>query len=134
MMVKDPDPALWSSLRTWRLTALAAIAVGVAAVLWSGYRVVDAGVTYTYQQAELGYREDAQRLLERVVLRVSTSTTQSELVQILRELKVEAFEKEDGIYADGLGFFFSEAGTLVCISADYTRDDSECAPPAWTPK
>lgn len=74
-----------------------------------------------------GAEVDAESRLERVVVRVSSSTTRPELLALLHELKADPFEGDGGVYAEGVGFYFASNGALACVTADYPPENGRCA-------
>jgi hypothetical protein len=126
-MIAQDELPIRRSLLNWRITAGVAFLLLAASILWSVYAALDAGVSLAYRDDELNNVQRAQTLLEAVVLRVSPSTTRSELIQLLRDLNAEPFEKEGGVHAEGLSFYFASNGGLACITSEYPPEETRCA-------
>jgi len=91
------------------------------------YAIIDQAITLTYHDSELQNLRQSEALLEEVALHVSTSTTKAELLELVRKSDPDAFEKEGGIHANLVSFYFTESGTLACITSRYPPDNSPCA-------
>ena len=127
-MDSSAEVRIGRSLRKWRITALLAVLLLVASVLWSAYAAFDAGVTLAYHDDSLRNLQEAHALLERIALRVSASTTKGELLTLLQELGVESFEKEGAVHAGALSFYFTSGSALACITSTYPPAGTPCAP------
>ena len=127
-MNSDLEARLRRSLRRWRITAGAALALLLATVAWSLYAGIDQGITLAYLEGDFANLQRTEELLERVVLRVSGSTTKADLLHLLHEFGVESFEKEGGVHAEGLSFYFTPNGALACVTSEYPPERTRCAP------
>ncbi len=125
-MNSDAETSIRRSLRKWRIAAISALVLLVASLAWSAYVTVDAGVTLTYQESSLRTLQDANALLEQILLRVSPSTTKPDLFRLLQELGVESFEKEGAIHAGVLSFYFGPNQRLACVTAAYVTGGTRC--------
>jgi hypothetical protein len=117
------------SLVKWRATSGALLVLLLATIACALHALLDQGIALTHQPDELDRVRRSLALLEALVLRVSPATTRPELFRILHELEIDAFEKpqEGGVHSAELGFYFTEADTLACITADYPPETSRCA-------
>ena len=128
-MTSGDEGPLRRSLLKWRLAAIGLLVLLVLLLGASFYTVVDQGISLAYRDDELRRVQHAQALLEKIALRVSSSTTKPELLQLLREAEGEPFEKpeEGGVHAEGLSFYFTAEGSLACVTSDYPPEDTRCA-------
>jgi hypothetical protein len=124
MINADSDARLRRSLRRWRIIAAGTAALLVATVAWSMHAGLDQGKTLAYLEGDFKNLQRTELLLERVVLRVSSSTTKAELLNLLGELGAEPFEKQGAVHADGLNFYFTPADTLACVTSSYPPPQS----------
>jgi hypothetical protein len=97
------------------ITVLAIVLIGSNA--WWAYRMIDTGVSYTYQQDSLHMNQEAlAQTLE--VLKIATQPDSSR-EQVLAAAKkaarsqTEAFEKDGFVWVGSIGLRFSDAGRLV---------------------
>jgi hypothetical protein len=86
-------------------------------VFWA-YRLFDAGISYTYQQASL---EDAQQALAQSVAVVRTLTPAGNRSQIISAAQSawasgEPFEKDGFLWVGRIGLRFDDAGRLTALT------------------
>ena len=101
--------------------SLLAVAL-VASNAWWAYKVLDAGVTLTYQKASL---EEAQQALSQAlaIIKVSGSSnvTRAQIVEAAQKAwpSGEPFEKDGYLWVGRLGLRFDKSGHLIDIFQGY---------------
>lgn len=127
--MNDTDiEVLRRSVRRWRATAGVAVLALAPVAVWSTYAAVDAAVSLSYARAGEEQRQRSTTLLERLALKVSQSTTRLELTRMLDQHGVAWFEKDAGLHAEDLGFYFDANDKLACITSTYPATGTPCAP------
>jgi hypothetical protein len=95
-------------MNRWKLSFfITLIALVVTNSFWL-YKVIDAGVTYTYQQVSLDEKTKAVKLLGALLVKDGQKYTKKDVLYILRQLNKDAFivEEENLINIDGVKFIF----------------------------
>ncbi|PWV60202.1 hypothetical protein [Plasticicumulans acidivorans] len=106
-------------------TTTAAIGILAAALLvsnvWWAYRLLDAGVSYTYQGASL---EESQQALAQALAVIDAlgaeRRSREQVVQAVQAAwpSVEPFEKDGVLWVGRLGLRFDAAGRLIEATTD----------------
>ena len=95
-------------MKKWKWSFFVALALLIATnILWL-YTAIDAGVTYTYQQASLDDKEKAVEMLGMLVVKGRQQYTKKDILHILRQSNKDAFivEEENLIDVEGVKFIF----------------------------
>jgi hypothetical protein len=104
--------------KNWRTAFAVLLCLSAAVVALLVYTIVDQAVSLTYMNE--GYRntEAALSNLATIAPLLSESSTQADVVYLLRRSWPDSFivEKEDTVSGAGLRFRFSDSGALVEIS------------------
>jgi len=98
----------------------------IGTTAYAFWAIVDQGITIAYRDGSVGELQRSQAFLEQVVLRITPTTTRSQLLAIVRESDSLAFEKGGAIYAGGFGFYFDQAGKVSCVTAGYPAEETHC--------
>lgn len=73
------------------------------------YRVLDLGVTTTYQESEIALRIKQMEAMERLFPALVASTSRSQLLDAAEKLELETFDKgSEGVNVGGIMFIFSD--------------------------
>lgn len=108
-----------------RRTTIAISLLGITLVVtnaWWTYRLLDAGVSYTYQGASL--EENQQALSQALAIIKVLGTNNASREQIVQAAQAawpstEPFEKDGYLWVGRLGLRFSQAGHLVEAVSGY---------------
>lgn len=95
--------------------SLLAVAL-VATNAWWAYRLLDAGVSYTYQGVSLEENQQAlSQALAIIKVLGSSNTSREQIVQAAQKAwpSTEPFEKDGYLWVGRLGLRFNETGHLV---------------------
>lgn len=89
---------------------------------WWAYRLLDAGVSYTYQGASL--EENQQALFQALAIIKALGTNNASREQIVQAAQAawpstEPFEKDGYLWVGRLGLRFNQAGHLVEAVSGY---------------
>ena len=111
--------------KTMRKTTVAISLLAVALVVsnaWWAYRLLDAGVSYTYQGVSL--EENQQALSQALAIIKVLSENNASREQILQAAQkawpsTEPFEKDGYLWVGRLGLRFNEADHLIEAVSDY---------------
>ncbi|OAJ93142.1 hypothetical protein [Vibrio bivalvicida] len=88
---------------TWKTAFFTCLVLMMGSTLYLGFALIDAGISYTYQQESLKTAIKSNEVLSRVVLASSKAYTQEDLLHLLREIDPNAFivqEKDQLIIGD----------------------------------
>ena len=100
-------------MNKWRVSFIISFIMLIATNAFWLYTVIDAGVTYTYQQETLDEKSKSVEMLGELIVRGSKKYTKKDILHILRQTNKDSFivEEENLINVEGIKFIF-ENGVL----------------------
>ena len=100
-------------MNKWRVSFIISFIMLIATNVFWLYTVIDAGVTYTYQQVTLDEKSQSVEMLGELIVRGSKKYTKKDILHILRQTNKDSFivEEENLINVEGIKFIF-ENGVL----------------------
>jgi hypothetical protein len=108
-----------------RRTTIAISLLAVALVVtnaWWAYRLLDAGVSYTYQGASLEENQQALSQALGIIKVLATNNASREQIVLAAQAawpSTEPFEKDGYLWVGRLGLRFNQAGHLVEAVSGY---------------
>ena len=97
-------------MKKWKWSFFVTLVLLVATNIFWLYSIIDAGVTYTYQQVSYDEKSKAVIILGELIIKGGQKYTKKDILYILRQAYKDAFivEEENLINIEGVQFIFRE--------------------------
>ena len=95
-------------MKKWKWGFFVTLALLIATNAFWFYTVIDAGVTYTYQQVSLDDKSRAVKILGELIVKGGKEYSKKDILHILRQTYKGAFivEEDNLINVEGVNFIF----------------------------
>ena len=95
-------------MNKWKVPFFATLALLLATNIFWVYTVIDAGISYTYQQDSFERKSKSVEMLGALIVKGGQQYTKKDILHILRQENKKAFivEEENQIDVEGVKFIF----------------------------